>query len=304
MKYSWSFLLLFFYISVTAQSDETPYLVSRLYDNGAYEITVFNNYYSKKAKNSASEDFSSRINFYTINAQLLYGLSKKWNIGLDLKIRSVTASYGLVDPTFKALNFQNDGNYFRNNTSGYTRSGITAIGLRSKIVPIEQIPNLSVQQTFYIPLNNDQEGGNGTGFIDWSGYSFNTQIFYDHELMPKVFLFTELDLFIENIGQAMFQRASGYYQYSTPMTMIVSYYPNAIHTFFALVNAAPQWGNMYDEQLDLRTPLYDTYNQYGLGYKYAIGRRWLFEVILTRFLDKTPTSRIYTYNFGVRYFSE
>ncbi len=299
-----SILLLFIFMSSTlfAQQEGGRYLPSKLYDRGGYEVHLFNNYFTQ---GQALGRLKSRYDFFTSDLQFLYGLSTKLNIGLDIKLRSVAQTLAAKDPTFRALKWSNKGRFNTSGATGYARSGWTAIGLRWKLAPIASIPNFSIQQTVYIPTKSDLEGSSTNGFLDWSGYSFHTQLYYDHNVSSKVSLFVESDLIIENIGKAMFGKAVGYYQYSTPVSIILSYFPNSTHTIYGLINAAPQWGTSVQEVEErgiVSTTGYSPYNQYGLGYKYALSHRILAEVIWTRFFNSTVNTKIYTYNFGIRYF--
>ena len=297
------FLICTLYQVISAQSDSDRYLVSNLYDKGEFEIHLFNNYYSKKAKRGIVGEYNFRQNFFTSNLQFLHGIHARLNWGLDLKMRSVTEFQGVLQPTFEALKFKNDGFTDGPDGTGYSRTGLTALGLRIKYSPVKRLPNLSIQNTLYLPLADELEGGHGsgTGFIDWGGPSFYTQVFLDSEMTAKTSLFIEVSAIVENMGSAFFQNASGYYQLSTPLTVIFSYYPQWRHTLYALFNAAPQWGNAYDENTDQTTVSYVPYNQFGLGYKYFITRRILAEGIFTRFFDVEPNAKIYTYNLGIRY---
>ncbi len=282
-----------------AQRDDLPYLPSKLYDTGGYEIHLFNNYFTWS---DGAPKTNYKYDFFTSNLQFLYGISTKLNVGLDVKLRSVSQTSGTDIPAFEALQWKNTGKYDDGLTKGYRRSGVTALGLRWKIAPFENVPNFSIQQTVYIPLGKELEGSATNGFIDWGGYSFFTQLYYDHSVTSKVSLFVESDLIIENIGKAMFGQEDGYYQMSTPVSVILSYFPNPLHTFYGLINVAPQWGTTVKADPLMRTPAYTPFNQYGVGYKYAITRRILAEVIWTRFFNPSAQARIYTYNFGIRYF--
>ena len=84
------------------------------------------------------------------------------------------------------------------------------------------------------------QGTDQLPFIDWDGASWNTQFFNDYAIGESFSLFTEVDLFIEDIGSGDLNR------FSTPGTVIFSYFPNSKTTFYALGSYSPFWQDTFD----------------------------------------------------------
>ena len=134
---------------------------------------------------------------------------------------------------------------------------------------------------------------------------FWNQLYWDKAISPKLSIFAEADLLLENIGDVMFKKESGYYQISTPLTFIVSYFPRDEIIIYGLSGYAPQWGTSVqvpagDEPVTADTT-YVPYNQLGLGIKYLFGKRYQIELLATDFNETQENSTAATYNFGFRY---
>ncbi len=277
-----------------------PFFPSKLYAPGGYEIHIFQNYYT--ASRILDDRRQFRYSFYTVYCQFLYGWKESWNIGLDLKLRSVARESSPKISPFHALYWRNSGYFRTTDAEGYFRSGLSAVGIQWKWRPWSFIDNLILHQTLYFPTALDLEGNEETGFLDWSGLSLYTRLYYDEAIAESVYLFVEFAAVVENIGPAAIGVANGAYQLSTPINLIMSWYPWERHGLYVLVNAAPQWYVTVIRDGRVRDAVYNTYNQYGLGYKWTIGKRWLVEWLWTRFYSTSHGLYQATYNMGLRYF--
>lgn len=272
------------------------YYVSALYEKGQFEVNIFNNIFTDKTKNllDDGDKFSGRNTFFTSYINALFGINNRFNIGFDSKIRSVANNTQTAAQPLEFLNFANND---VNETGSYNRFQQTAFGPRVKYTPFKKFGNISVQQTLYLPLGKNLEGGNGKGFADWQGVSLWNQLFYDTQIGDKFALFAEVDIFLENFTAAFTDNY--FWQFSTPMTIIPSYFPTPKIIVYALIGSAPQW--QFSKSAGFESnKTYAPYNQYGLGFKYQITSNWLAEVLYTEFIkDSATTSR--TFNFGIRY---
>lgn len=297
-----------------ATNTETPkqesfrYLVSSLYDKGEFEINLFNNYFSKQS-NLDQVGSEWRTGFFSNLVQVLIGISPRFNAGFDIQLRSVSRQPQNIASFFEATKYRNDHNIINiaGENLGYTRTGFSRFGPKVKYLPLKKVSNLSVQHTLYFPFPNERnlQGGDGTGFLDWDGMIFWNQIFYDTALSPKLNLFAEADLLFENIGDAMFKNESGYYQVSTPLTVILSYFPTNEIIIYGLTGYAPQWGTSVnvpdgDEPTTTDTS-YVPYNQFGIGAKYLFNQRYQLEILVNDFNETDDNSKAATYNIGFRY---
>lgn len=293
-----SFLLAFSFSAVQAQSSK--YFVSKIYPKGDFEVHMFNNYYSQVDDLGAV----GRTSFFTSSTQFLYGVGKRINVVLNLKIRSVNQNLSDSAPYFEALKFKNDG--FTSNNSGntgYSRTGLTALGAGIKYQPFNNLANISFQHSLLIPIGSELEGNDETGWIDWSKPSFYNQFYYDSMFGDKFSLFTEFSIILENMSGAMFKKNSGFYQFSTPITLILNYYVTRTSTIYVLANAAPRWAHQVNEEL-LRISSSDPYNQFGIGYKLFLNSKLELEFLYTTFNSSVAGRNASTANFGIRYIGQ
>jgi len=97
----------------------------------------------------------------------------------------------------------------------------------------------------------------------------------------------EVDLFIEDIGSGDLNR------FSTPGTVIFSYFPNSKTTFYALGSYSPFWQDTFDY-----------FAQGGLGFKYQVSPDFEIELLYTDFTNKFLSNsggQASTFNIGFRY---
>lgn len=280
-------------------TSDVRYYASNLYAKGEFEVNLFNNYYSQQ---EPSGEHKRRDNFFTTSIQPLWGWKDNINIGLDIRIRSVTSGPTQTNSLFEALKFKNQN--YTNTGIGELRQtsrvGITQIGPRIKYTPFKNIGGLTFQHTLHIPLAKNSEGNNEKGFIDWGSPSIYNDLFFDHELSQKTSLFVQLGIYGENLGGTFLGQNDGYYQLSTPITTILNYFPTKKSTIYFLINSAPQFGISRNGGTNKVIP--NHYNQYGIGVKYFVTERIQAEILTTNFSSVVEGRTAATYNFGVRYY--
>lgn len=274
--------------SSTLLNDELRYYASNLYDRGEYEWYIFNNYYTQLDCASGL-----RSNFFTTLLQYTLGYSTRVNYALELRLRSVTIGPEAIIGQWEALRLSN---------SGPRRIGVSAITPKIKYQLIRTVPNLTVQHSLSIPLTFDGEGGQGRPFLDWNTPSIYNDIYYDTNLTDRLSLFLQVGMYIESIGAVVVPSRDGYFQYSSPITVIYSYFPTEKSTIYALMNAAPRWGYQFSNAGSEFTTFPDHYNQLGLGYKYFVTNGWQLEILYTKFFTNRQNVSAATFNLGARYY--
>ncbi len=252
------------------------YITSNTVPKGTFESRSFYNLYSQTFLDG--ENVRQRSTFFTSTYSLVYGLTNNFNIGFDLRYRRVNNSPGSSSflNVFGGLDDPNG------------RQGFTNIGPKIRWAPTQYLPNFSIQSAFWIPIGQDLEGSETRPYIDWDGASWLTQLFNDFSVGSNFSLFTELDFFIEDIGGA-----DDLNRFSTPVTTILSYFPNPKTTIYALANFSPFW------QQD-----FDYFVQGGLGFKYQFNPKFEFELLYTKFTNEflqNNNGRAATYNVGFRF---
>lgn len=254
------------------------YVVSAAIPKGTTETKIFNNLYTQRTRSSSEGDFNARSNFLTTSVSFLYGITNRFNFGFDLRYRRVSNTDGNTSPL----------NVFTNNADS-RRQGFTNVGPKIRWAPFNKLPNFSVQSALWIPIGQDLEGNGTQPYIDWSGASWNTQFFNDITLNSHWTVFTEIDVLIEDIGNA---GNGALNRLSTPATVIFSYFPDPKTTLYVLGNYSPFWGTEFDY-----------FGQAGLGAKYQVTPKFEIEALVTDFSNKflaANNGQAATFNIGVR----
>ena len=262
--------------AVGGAANASRYVVSSTIPAGTFEVKAFNNLYSQEAR-------GERATFFTTTTSVLYGLTDRINVGVEGRYRRVR-----YDAEGLARNFAVLGNTA---SAGAFRQGLTGFGPKVRIAPFPQLENFSVQSTYYVSTLADAPGTpDGLRFIDFGGDTWITQFFNDVALGQRFSLFTEVDVTIEDIGREAAGRSN---RFSTPATLIASYFPNPKTTLYALGNYAPIW------QAD-----FDYFYQLGGGAKYQVNPRLEFELLATSFSSAflaEANGTASTVNLGVRF---
>ena len=261
---------------ITANS--ARYIVSAAIPQGTYEVKVFNNLYSQRTV--ANGELSDRSTFFTTSISAIHGFTNRFNAGVEIRYRRVL-NEALPSSAFEVFQSGHGGTVFR--------QGITALGPRIRFAPIPKWQNFSIQSTLSFPIGKNLAGTSEQPYIDWNGISFNTQLFNDKAIGNHFSLFTELDFFIEDLGPVSANHAN---RFSTPVTAIISYFPNTKTTIYGLSGFSPFWQSTFDY-----------FVQAGIGTKYQFTPNFELEFLYTKFSNKFLTQsggKAETINFGIR----
>lgn len=255
------------------------YIVSSTIPKGGVEVKIFNNLYTQRTVNGEDSKLTDRSTFFTSSLSVLYGLSNRFNVGINTRYRRV----------------RNDGlpssalGVFGVGESGSSRQGITAFGPQIRYAPVEKWTNFSIQSSFVFPIGEDLAGSNTQPYIDWNGATWNTQFFNDFSIGNNFSLFTELDILIEDIGFS----DNNINRISTPVVLIFSYNPNKKTTLYTIGGYSPYWQSEFDYFI-----------QGGFGAKYQFTPNLELELLYTGFDSKFLNDnggRAATYNVGFRF---
>ena len=136
---------------------------------------------------------------------------------------------------------------FGNNADISSRSGFTNFGPKIRVAPFPALENFSFQSAYWFPLGSDLEGvhegpeEDRKPYIDWNGGTFVTQFFNDFSIGSNFSLFTELDLWAEDLGKSVEGGETYVNRISTPVSAIFSYFPNQKTTLYALSSFSPYY---------------------------------------------------------------
>lgn len=255
------------------------YVVSSTVPKGGTETKVFNNLYTQATGDGS--DLSMRSNFFTTFITSLYGVSNRFNVGVELRYRRVSTTDYPASPL----------SVFEDRPEHMARQSVATIGPKVRWAPVEKWGNFSIQSTIWIPLEKNLEGGENLSYIDWNGLTSWTQVMNDFTIGQSFSVFAELSFLYEDIGP---DRGQGdLNRFSTPLTLIASYFPEPKTTLYLLNGVSPYW-----------SPDLDWFYQSGAGAKYQFTRNFEIELLYTWFTNAfliQNNGRASTFNFGLRF---
>jgi len=259
-------------------NNASRYIVSSTIPKGSAEIKIFNNLYTQKT--GGTDNLTDRSTFFTTTLTALYGLTDRFNIGINTRYRRVNNAR-LPSSALNVLSSLEQG-------SG--RQGLTAFGPQIRYAPVEKWSNFSIQSSFVFPIGEDLAGSSTQPYIDWTGATWWTQLFNDIPIGNNFSLFTELDFLIEDIGKSEEGHIN---RFSTPATLILSYNPNPKTTIYTIGGFSPYWQTNFDYFL-----------QGGVGAKYQFTPDLELELLVTDFTNKflrDTGGQAATFNVGFRF---
>lgn len=254
------------------------YVVSSTIKKGSTETKIFNNLYTQATGDG--NQLNSRSNFFTTFLTSLYGVSDRFNAGLELRYRRVSNTGFPASPL----------TVFEDDAANASRQSLATIGPKIRWAPVPKWGNFSIQSAFWFPLENDLEGAEGKSYIDWNGFTSWTQIMNDFTIGQSFSVFTEVDFLWEDIGTE--GENVDLNRISTPVTLIASYFPEPKTTLYLLNGFSPYW-----------SPDLDWFYQVGAGAKYQFSRNFEIEFLYTKFTNSfllENNGRASTFNFGIR----
>lgn len=264
---------------VKKSNNDFRYVVSAAIPKGTTETKIFNNLYTQTTGHQ-NGDRTERANFYTTFITSLYGLTNRFNLGLELRYRQATFDRLPASPL----------QVFRFEQSPTSRFGLATIGPKIRYAPTGKLPNFSIQSALWIPLRNDWEGAAERPYLDWNKPTWWTQFFNDFPIGDNFAIFAEVDALWEDIGNS---DRGALNRFSTPLTLIGSYFPTSKATLYALANYSPYW-----------SPDLSYFWQTGIGAKYQFTPKFELEVLYSYFTNEFlagSNGRAGTFNIGVRF---
>ncbi len=264
---------------VQKSNNDFRYVVSAAIPKGTTETKIFNNLYTQTTGNQNGER-TERANFFTTFLTSLYGLTNRLNVGLEMRYRQATFDQLPASPL----------QVFRFEQSATSRFGLATIGPKIRFAPTGKLPNFSIQSALWIPLRNDWEGTTDRPYLDWNKPSWWTQFFNDFSIGDDFAIFAEVDALWEDIGNS---EDGALNRFSTPMTLIGSYFPTSKSTVYILTNYSPYW-----------SPDISYFWQAGVGAKYQFTPKFELEVLYSHFTNTflaNNNGQAGTFNLGVRF---
>lgn len=265
-------------ILVIPPKNSIRYVVSSTIKKGSTETKIFNNLYTQATGDG--NELNSRSNFFTTFLTSLYGVSDRFNAGVELRYRRVSNTGFPASPL----------TVFEDDARNASRQSLATIGPKIRWAPVPKWGNFSIQSAFWFPLEKDLEGAEGKSYIDWNGFTSWTQIMNDFTIGQSFSVFTEVDFLWEDMGTG--GENVDLNRISTPVTLIASYFPEPKTTLYLLNGFSPYW-----------SPNLDWFYQVGAGAKYQFSRNFEIEFLYTKFTNSfllENNGRASTFNFGIR----
>lgn len=267
-------------VNKIAASPKTPkknnanrYIVSSTIPKGTFEVKLFNNLYTQQT--GSNMELTDRSNFFTSTLSVFYGLSNRFNVGINTRYRQVSNDK-LPVSALKVLNEP-------------SRTGLTAIGPQIRVAPVPRWKNFSIQSSFVFNVGDELEGNATEPYIDWDGPTWWTQFFNDFSIGSYFSIFTEVDFIIDDLGA---ETEGHLNRISTPVTLIFSSNPDPKVTLYIIGAYSPYWQENFDY-----------FYQYGVGGKYQFTPKVEIELLYSDFTNKflnDTGGQAATYNLGFR----
>lgn len=283
------------------------YTPSKLLKKGQLELQLFNNLYTQTAfrnNQRTKVNLNQRENFFTGLINVVYGASssRRWNIGMDLNLRSVR----IDDENSSPLNVLS----FRNNDI-QNRTALSSLGPVLKFVPFKN-SKLSVKSSFLFPVVKDGEsderdidGNSLRPWYDWNRYTWWNQFFYDKNIGDDWQLFFEADLLFRfaKPAEKYINNSPKQDLLDTPVSVFLSYFPTNKSTVYTMLQYSPRFGF---NKTDTGEKVGDFHSQgdfaqTGIGFKYQVLPKIGLELSYTNFFTSSQQGAGSTFNLGIRY---
>lgn len=200
-----------------------------------------------------------RSTFFTSINQFNYGLNSKINIGFEIWINASAKTSDAVS-RFKAIDFSQTAN---------TRTVVSYLGTKIKLVPIPSKSNFSVQSIFLIPVSKDLESHQRfpRPFINWDNYTWLNQFFIDLPINDHWLVFLNLDLLWGLSRNSTVNTLRGN-RFTIPVKVLFNYFANSRLTFLLQAEYNRIWQAFGDKETRQIQGAY--YIQSGPSIKYQL----------------------------------
>lgn len=219
-------------VSPTTDKNFVPIISSLAMPKGKFEIKLFNNLFTATYE-TAVEDIRTRSSYFSSFLNFSYGYNGNIDFGLDFILKSNVLGDLSSNTSFKTFEFkkENFSNTIQQGDSSYTFGGsanwgLSHLGPRIRFAPLPKVIQLSVEQAFYFPIQQDVDGT----------FIWVTQFYYNIFLNPK------LGLFLAATIWQPFKFTEKVYWNPPFIKAFLSWYPNKRFTLYATTTNLLEWG--------------------------------------------------------------
>ena len=259
-------------------TDFAPIIAAATMPANTFELNTFHTLYTT---NYGDLDFGNRGSYFTGLFMFSYGLTGRFDIGLDFMLRSFRANDAFNSSPFRGLEFRRAREQVRTpggqDMESVSDWGLTHLGPRIRFSPFKKI-GISFEQAFYLPISGIPAGNTVDPSIYWV-----TQFYYDKQFNDKYGLFIALTFWqpfqLEQRLNFQLPYLRGFFSwYTTPRL-----------SFYATTMAFTEWG---------------------VGAKYLITPQFEIQALYTYYVPIPGLTELYTgegslnvmtFNIGIRY---
>ncbi len=264
--------------AVSTMTDFTPIIAAATMPANTFELNTFHTLFTA---NYGDKDFGIRSSYFSSLFMFSYGLTGRFDIGLDFIFRSFRANDIFSSSPFRALAFKRGSDRVQTpggkDMDAIQDVGLTHAGPRIRFAPFKRI-GLSFEQAFYLPVS----GIPANNTIDQSIY-WVTQFYYDKQFDDQFGLFIALTFW------QPFQLEQKF-NFQTPyLKAFFSWYTTPRFTVYATTTSFTEWG---------------------AGAKFLITPQFEVQALYTYYIPIPGLSQLYTgegasnvmtFNLGIRY---
>lgn len=259
-------------------TDFVPIIAAATMPANTFELNTFHTLYTT---NYGDVDFGNRGSYFSSLWMFSYGLTGRFDIGLDFIVRSFRANDAFNSSPFRALEFGRNMERIRTpggkDMQAVSDWGLTHAGPRIRFSPFKKI-GLSFEQAFYLPLT----GIPARNMVDPSIY-WVTQFYYDKQFDTKYGLFIALTFWQPFQLEQRFRFQVPY------LKAFFSWYTTPRFTLYATTTTFTEWG---------------------VGAKFLITPQFEIQGLYTYYVPVPGLTELYTgpgalnvmtFNLGIRY---
>lgn len=258
--------------------DFEPIIAAATMPKNTFELNTFHTLYTSNYGNEAD---GNRGSYFSGLFMFSYGISGRFDIGLDFILKSFRANDIFSSSPFRALEFRKSvdsvttpsGSRFVA-TSDF---GLTHLGPRVRFAPFKKI-GLSFEQAFYLPITGIPAGNAVDPALYWV-----TQFYYDKQFNSKFGLFIALTFWQPIVLGQQFRFQVPY------LKAFFSWYTTKRFTLYATTTTFTEWG---------------------AGAKFLITPQFEIQALYTYYVPIPGLADVYTgagaknvmtFNLGIRY---
>jgi len=260
----------------------SPSVSSLTLPKGFVEVNIFNSLLSTGSgfdENKKNKDAFSRSTYYYGLIQLTYGLSRKFNIGMDVTYTAARSDFNLQSSPLKVFG-SSDTDLFQQ------EKALSSIGLRARYLPTNN-NKLVFQTSVIFPVAPEKVAN----FLGQNRVSLNHQLLYNIQLGRKMNIFTQLGF------NYLIKKNDTYLGLlSVPANVYFGYLIGNKFLPFIMLGHSRNFGKTFNKDFEQLSHS----SLYGIGAQYQFSLRFSLNAFYTNVFEGKNSPLWQNYNFGAR----